>query len=166
MPCLNDNNNGFFTGPYYPRPVFLAPESPSGSNNVQNPTRSEEWGFFLATPLTVASMENVPLTLSTSAGTAVSQQSDSVANITTGSYQISYNITASSATNPMSFGIKLNGVVLPHTIVTAVGNGDVISLSNSFILTVSSNSTLELANLTAGSVAETSASLAVTKLLN
>ncbi len=166
MPCINDNNNGFYTGPYYPRPFFIAPENQSGSNNVVNPARSEEWGFFVGLPTTVANGGTVPLTLNASTGTAVSQQNAGVVSITTGSYQVSYNITASSATDPMQFGVELNGTILPFTVVTATSGGSDVTLSNSVIITAPSNSTLRLVNLTAGNADVAISSMAVTKLLN
>ena len=160
------NNNGYFTGPYYPRPFFLLPENQSGSNNVVNPVRSEEWGFFVGLPASVTSGATLPLTLSSNAGTAISQQSPNAANITTGSYQLSYSVTASSATDPMSYGIELGGTLLPFSIITAEGDGTTKTLSNSIIITSASNSTVEIVNLTAGTANVTRSTLTLTKLLN
>ena len=168
MPFIcNDNNNGCFTGPSYPRPIFNCCRGGScgGGNNIVNPTRSEEWGFFVGTTSTVEQNGVVPITLSASAGPAVSQMDTNTANLTNGSYQVSYNITASSTTNPMQFALELNGTILPYTIVSATGDATPKSLSNSVIISAPGNSTIRIINLTAGASVVTAASLAVTKLL-
>ncbi len=168
MPFIcNDNNNGCYAGPYYPRPIFNCGNvgSCGGSNTIINPVRSEEWGFFVGDNSSIEENEVIPLSLSSSAGTAVSQTSANSINLTTGSYQINFNVTASSDTEPMQFAVYLNEVKLPFSALTGVGNGSVQSLSNSFIITVPSNSILKAVNLTAGNVNIVISSLAVTKLL-
>lgn len=168
MPFIcNDNTNGCYSGSYYPRPIFNCSRGGScgGPNTIVNPPRSEEWGFFVGGTSTVAQNGVVPITLNASAGTAVSQIDPNTANLTNGSYQVSYNITASSASNPMQFALELNGSILPYTTVTATGDGTPKSLSNSVIISAPGNSTLRIINLTAGTTVVSGVSLAVTKLL-
>ena len=168
MPIIcNDNTNGCFTGPYYPRPIFQCCSGGScgGPNTIVNPTRSEEWGFFVGEGATVAQNQALPLTLNASAGTAVTQSDATTVGLTAGSYQVSFNVTASSATNPMEFALELNGTVLPYSIVTATGDSTNKTLSNSVIISVPTNATLRIVNLTAGNATATRSNLAATKLL-
>lgn len=168
MPIIcNDNTNGCYTGPYYPRPIFRCCSGGScgGPNTIVNPSRSEEWGFFVGGGLAVTQNQALPLTLNASAGTAVSQGDATTVVLTAGSYQVSFSVTASSATSPMEFGLQLNGSVLPYSIVTAAGDSTDKSLSNSVIISVPTNATLRIVNLTAGNATVIRSNLAATKLL-
>lgn len=169
MPIIcNDNANGCYTGSYYPRPIFNCCQGGScgGRNNVVNPTRSEEWGFLTGGDVQAAQNEHIPLTLTSSAGTAVSQSVADEVNITTGNYQVAYSVNASSSVNPLQFGLELNGTVLPYSIISGEGDGNLQNLATSFIISVPTNSQLSVVNLTAGAASMTRVNLSVTKLLS
>ncbi len=169
MPICNDNFNGCLTGPYYPRPIFncCSRSSCGGPNNVVNPSRSEEWGFFAVQDTSVAFLDPVPVTLVGSAGSAVSQgdQTGQI-NLTAGNYQVSYTVSGSSAANPIRFILELNGTNLPYSLTTQTGDGNAKTLSTSVIISTTSNATLRLISQTDGTVSISNANVAVTKLLN
>lgn len=168
MPIIcNDNNNACYTRSNYPRPIFnCCRNTCSGNNNVVNPTRSEEWGFLTGDTQEVAQDESLTLEIVARTGTAVSQTVATEVDITTGNYQISYSVNASSTTSPIEFGVLLNDAVLSYSILSGLGDGNPQNLSTSFIITVGSNSQLGIVNLTTGSVNVLRANLSVTKLLS
>ena len=168
MPMIcNDNTNACYSGPYYPNPVFKCCQTSScgGSNTVINPTRSEEWGFFVGGGVTAGQGQALPITLTASAGTAVSQSDSTTIGLTAGSYQVAYNVTASSTTSPMEFALQLNGSVLPYSTATAAGDSSTKTLSNTVIISVPTNATLQIVNQTAGNASVVRSNLAATKLL-
>lgn len=168
MPIIcNDNNNACFTRSNYPRPIFnCSADTCSGRNTIVNPTRSEEWGFLTGGEQEVTQDDSLAIGLISSAGTAVTQTVADAANITTGNYQISYSVNASSSTNPLQFGVLLDDGVLEYSILSANGDGNMQNLSTSFVLSVAKNSQLSIVNLTAGSANISRVNLSVTKLLS
>lgn len=168
MPIIcNDNNNACYTRSNYPRPIFnCCRNTCSGNNSIVNPTRSEEWGFLTGETQAVAQDEALTLSIIAQAGTAVSQSVATEVNITTGNYQVSYSVNATSTTNPMEFGVLLNDAVLSYSILSGNGDGNSQNLSTSFIISAGNNSRLSIVNLTAGGVNVSRANLSVTKLLS
>lgn len=168
MPIIcNDNNNACYTRSNYPTPIFnCCRNTCSGNNSVVNPTRSEEWGFLTGETQEVAQDESLTLSMVAQTGTAVSQTVATEVDITTGNYQISYSVNASSSVNPMRFGIMLGDTTLEYSVIGGEGDSNLQNLSTSFIITVGSNSQLSIVNLTAGSVNISRANLSVTKLLS
>lgn len=168
MPIIcNDNNNACYTRSNYPRPIFnCCRNTCSGNNAIVNPTRSEEWGFLTGDAQEVAQDESLTLSMVARIGTAVSQTVATEASITTGNYQVSYSVNASSSANPIEFGVLLNDAVLSYSILRGNGDSNPQNLSTSFIITAGSNSSLGIVNLTAGSVNIARANLSVTKLLS
>lgn len=168
MPNCNVNFNNCCAGPYYPRPIYRQQRRGScgGANNIINPVRSEEWGFFVGQTATVASGEALPIFLSGSVGSAVKYTAPDTINLTGGSYQISYSVTASATATPVEFAFEVNGVIFEPSRSTATINNTTQSLTNTVIFTVPSNSIIRLINLTGGVVNIVRSNVAVTKLLN
>lgn len=168
MPIIcNDNNNACFTRSNYPTPIFnCCRNTCSGNNTIVNPTRSEEWGFLTGGEQERTEGERLSLSLISSTGTAVTQTVADSANITTGNYQVSYSVNASSSVNPMRFGVMLGDTTLEYSVISGEGDSNLQNLSTSFIISVGGNSRLSIVNLTAGSVNISRANLSVTKLLS
>lgn len=168
MPICNDNFNGCYTGPYYPRPIFncCSGGSCGGGNNVQNPSRSAQWGMASVQNVAVEEGESTPIVLVGSEGTSVKQDNAGEIVLTAGNYLVSYSISASSQTNPIKFVLQVNGQDLPYSVAYATGNNEIQSFGNSFIISVSGNTVLSLMNQTNGNVAINNANVVLTKLLN
>lgn len=167
MPICNDNFNGCFSGPYYPRPIFNCCSSGScgGGNNVVNPTRSAEWGFFSNQNQQVNFLQAVPLNLVNSSGKAITQGNNESIMLTSGNYLVTFSVAGSSSSNPIRFVLSLNGEVLPYSLTAETGDGSPKNLSTSVVLSSTNNSSLQLLNQTDGQVSILNANLSVTKLL-
>ena len=122
--------------------------------------------FSLTTPTEVASTAVVPVPLVSVTGTAISSPTPGTATLTAGTYEVSYAVTSvigASGTN--SFGLELNGTVVPASVTTATGTaGDTSTLTDSVIITVPSSTNLTLNNLGADSVTVNVANMTIRKI--
>lgn len=168
MAICNDNFNGCFGGPYYPRPIFNCGNTGSnvGGNNIVNPTRSGEWGFFAVQNEQVSSLGQIPFNLISKEGSAVSQSQSGEINITSGNYLVNYSVNVNSNANPVEIALELNGEILPYSSISQSGNGDLKTFSSSVIISASSNSIIKMLNQTNDDVVILNATLTATKLLN
>lgn len=167
MACLNSYRKNCY-GPSTPCPVVCCSCTNCCENLVQNPpTSTTNIAFFtLSTPTIVVIDSIVPVTLVFNAGTAIASPSVGNVVLATGTYEVSYNVTSvlgEDGTN--SFGILLGGVVVPASIGSASGEaGDIVSISNSVILSVDSSTALTLNNLGDDTVTINVANLTIRKI--
>ena len=167
MACFISNRNSCF-GPYYPCPISCCSCRCCCANIVQNPSISTiNLAFFaLTTPTTVASGAVVPMPLVSSVGTSITSTTPGTANLTPGTYEVTYSVTSvigASGTN--SFGLELGGTILPASVTTVTGVvGDTETVSGSAVLTVTATSTLSLNNLGADAVDVNVANMTIRKI--
>lgn len=164
MACIQTRSYSYF-GPYYPCPIFVRGTTCS-QNNVINPENVLNQSFFGSTNATIiANGENIPLTLISSSGNGFSI-SDNVVSLGVGRFQVTYNVTSEIATGGQNiFGLILNSEEIALSLTTQTGTvGDVISQSNTVVVTTTSSSTISLRNLSGENVRGTNANLLITKL--
>ncbi len=168
MAICNDNFNGCYGSPYYPRPIFNcgATGTCGGGNNIVNPAQTGEWGFFATQSNQVSSLGVIPVNTVSKSGSAISQDQAGVINITSGNYLVNYSANLNSNANPVEIALELNGEILPYSSISQSGNGDLKTLFSSVIVSASSNSIIKMLNQTNDDVVILNANLVVTKLLN
>ena len=168
MAICNDNFNGCYGSPYYPRPIFNcgATGTCGGGNNIVNPAQTGEWGFFATQNNQVSSLGVIPVNTVSKSGSAISQDQAGVINITSGNYLVNYSVSASSSANPIEISLELNGENLAYSQISQGGAGDVKALSTSVIINASGSSVLKLINQSNADITILNANLVVTKLLN
>ncbi len=167
MACFISNRHSC-VGPYYPCPISCCSCSRCCSNIVQNPpVVATNLAFFaLTTTTSVASGAIVPVSLVSNFGTAITSSSVGTATLSAGTYEATYNVVSvlgGNGTN--SFGLQLNGAIIPASVSTTEGTaGEVSTVSNSVVFTVSATGTLTLNNLGSETVDVNVANLTIRKI--
>ena len=153
-------------GPYYPCQVTTSFCNCTG-NSVINPVSTESFAFLsLVSPATVDCEEIVPVALSSSGGSGITSTESGVVNLTPGTYQATFNVTSEiGASGENNFALSVNDEVLSSSISQVQGTiGNVESVSNSVVITISESSTLNLINNGTDEVTISNANLFVRRI--
>ena len=164
----NCNFNGCFTGPNYPRRIFTCNcnNQGCGGGRVVNPTVPIEFAVFKSEDVSVDGGQVIPVVLTDSSGTAITDGGSGEVSLTAGTYRVSYNTTFEIPEGTqVGTVLALDGTAISTTesIVTGTA-GQVSSTSNQIIITVTGNQVLTLVNSTGERVNFISVNLSVDKL--
>ena len=164
----NCNFNGCYGGPYYPRRINTSSCLNTCSvGRIVNPSVQVEWGVFLLDgDTTVGAGNDIPVQISNSSGTAITDLGGGVIRLSAGLYEISYSLNAlipSSGEVRVSLG--QNSVIIPGTESVATGDeGETVNLSNKIIVNLESSSNLSAVNLSSDAVNFQGVNLTILKL--
>lgn len=153
----------------HPCPIFCPCSLECSSNEVVNPVIENQFGYFNnSTTTTVASQGVISVTLSQSQGTSITQSSSVSGgiNLLAGTYQVSYFANGTTPENE-NFSIKLeidSNEVAGSVINVNQESGDVVSASQTIVISLTQSSTLTLVNNSANSTVITSASVVIRRI--
>jgi len=164
----NCNFNACYCGPYYPRPINTCScLNRCSVGTVINPTIPREWAVFVLTGSSnVSSNATVPVALSTSSGTSITDAGSGFITLTPGTYEISYSLDAviPSGGN-VSFALEEGSDVITGTTTTSSGEeNEVANLALRTILNLTSTTTIGLVNTTSEAVTVNNANVTILKL--
>ena len=148
MSCFTRCGN--FCCPNTPNPIWVI-GSCSNSNDVINPIIPQSFGFFQNTlGGSVPTGSIIPVTLSSSRGGMVTQSTTTsgAVNLMPGTYEITYFVNGTvPASGTLSVALRANGVQVAGstTSVTQTASNQV-AVSKTIVLSVPTNTTLELYN--------------------
>lgn len=139
------------------------------TNDIVNPVIRGDFGYFNNTSTqTIASSERIPVSFVLGEGTSIvaSEDVSGAVTLAQGTYEISYFANATiPAGASVSIALRLNGAIVPGSTVVVTGTaGEVVPVSQVIMVNVLQRSTLELVNVTAGSVVTNLASMSIKKL--
>lgn len=164
----NCNFNGCYGGPYYPRRINTCSCLNTCSvGQIVNPQVQGEWGVFLLTDETVVGPgETIPVQVSNSNGTAISDSGNGIISLSAGLYEISYSVNAQlPASGEISITLEQDGAAIAGTESSFTGEeGQVVNLSNKIILNFEDATQLTLVNSSSDAVAVELANLTILKL--
>jgi len=164
----NCNFNACYCGPYYPRPINTCScLNRCSVGTVVNPTIPREWAVFLLTTTTsVNSNATIPVTLSASSGSSITDAGSGTITLTPGTYEISYTADVVIPTGlTVSLALENNGEEISGTTTNMTGTaGQVVNLSNKIILNFTDTASLTLVNATGETVSVDRANVTILKL--
>ncbi len=151
----------------HPVPICCPFVNLTCTNEVVNPSFANDFGFFNNSAIgTVAPQAIIPVLLVSSEGTSIASNGAGAATLVPGSYQVSYLANGTvPASGTMSIKLELNGLQVPGSVLTATQTaGNVVNLTQSMIISITSPSTLELVNNSADNTAFAYASLSIRRI--
>ena len=166
MTCFTKCGNGCC--PNSPRPIWVFGNC-STSNDVVNPIIPTSFCFFennLGGTVTTGSIIPVGLTSSLGGKITASTTTAGAVNLTPGTYEITYFVNGTiPASTTMSVGLRANGVQVAGSISTVSGTaGNQATVSKTIVLTVASNTMLELYNTGTDSLTISNANIVVKEI--
>lgn len=148
----NCNNNGCFSGSYYPRQIFTCRcggGCGGSGSGIVNPQPVNQWAFLtLSNSIQINQNGEISFETTDKSGTAVSNN-NGVIDLTAGTYEISYNARAVVPNSGVvSIAVSQNGEILTYSTSTQTGSqNNVMTLSNSIIITSTTNFSIRILNI-------------------
>ncbi len=141
----------------------VGPQGPVGATGATGPSGTADIIYAVNLGDTVATGATIPLTLSTSTPATSLSVADNAVNLpSAGTYLVSYSVNGSSASEPVSISLQLDGVSIEGETLTESGGTDAdVSLSKTALITTTSAGTLSLLNATADALTINNAGLVV-----
>ncbi len=151
----------------HPCPIFCPSINLTCTNEVVNPDFDNDFGFFNNLAVgTIASQAIIPVSLVTSEGTSISSNGAGGVTLVPGSYEVSYLANGTvPASGTLSIKLQLNGVDLSGSVLNATQTaGDVVSLTQTMIISTTNTNTLNLVNNSSDDTTFTYASLSIRRI--
>ena len=133
----------------HPCPIWCPCARRVCTNEVVNPIISESFGFFNNTSIgTVAPDATLPLSLITLSGSGIAPNSSGGILLSSGTYQISYFANGTiPASGVVGVKLQLNGVDVSGSDIFENGTiSNLVTMSQTILLSVNQTATLELVN--------------------
>lgn len=152
----------------HPCPIFCG-RLVSCTNDIINPVITNSFGFFNnTTTQTIAAFSTIPVNFVLGEGTSISPSTDvaGAVQLAAGTYEVSYFaevVLPESGTAEIA--LELNGATVIGSPVTETGtSGEILTLTQTVMITMTQTSILELVNNTSNSVVVNLASLSIKRL--
>ena len=152
----------------HPCPIFCG-RLRCCTNDIVNPVLTGNFGYFNRIgETTVGGLGIIPVSFVLGEGTSVlpSTAVPGAVTLAQGTYEVSYfaNVVI-PASGTASIALRLNGGIAGGSSIEVTGvAGEVVSISQTIMLSVEQSSTLELFNNTAANLTTTLASLSIKKM--
>lgn len=152
----------------HPCPIFC-PFLGRCDMEVINPIPTADFGFFVNTATsTVLTQGIIPVNFVQGEGLAITPSSTTAGavNLAAGTYEVTYLAEGTvPASGTMSIKLELNGLDVFGSVLTGTQTvGNVINLSQTMVITVAQNSTLELVNNSADTTTYSHASMFIRRI--
>ena len=151
----------------HPSPITCCSCQSCTENQVVNPALQGSFGFFNNVDIgSVANNGTLPVNLVQSQGSGISSNGSGAISLSAGNYEVSYFAQGTvPVTGRLSVGLELNGVLIEGSQITSEQEvGSVETLSQTVLISVTDNSTLELVNLSGQNTTFSTASVFVRRL--